>query len=278
LDIKNSDLIFHPESMLRSWLKKRGKQHCIDFDDEELRQLRTYFNSLDDDGSGAIGVDELEDPLIALGLVENRQQVASIVAMVDEDGSQQIEFDEFLSIIKGGNSKSSGAAPPKEELSPGKKKGPPAPAKEASGSQAIFDFFKKLTSGELKVDSEDKIIPFSIFISTYRRKKILDAMMGKTTKEKEEGSRILNNYKKQLAERMARQRAEKGESLSTMSKSHKYSASGASSSKNSKAEKKSAREAKKREARSELQASVGEVMEPEILLRILFGKGNAGSK
>jgi hypothetical protein len=72
MDIKCSDLIFNPESMLRSWLKKRGKQHCIDFDDEELRQLRTYFNSLDDDGSGAIGVDELEDPLIALGLVENR--------------------------------------------------------------------------------------------------------------------------------------------------------------------------------------------------------------
>jgi Ca2+-binding EF-hand superfamily protein len=42
---------------------------------------------LDEDGSGAIGVDELEDPLIALGLVENRQQVAQIVAMVDEDGS-----------------------------------------------------------------------------------------------------------------------------------------------------------------------------------------------
>jgi len=200
--------------------------------------------------------------------------------MVDEDGSQQIEFDEFLSIIKGGNSKSSGAAPPKEELSPGKKKGADQapPAKEASGSQAIFDFFKKLTSGELKVDSEDKIIPFSIFISTYRRKKILDAMMGKTMKEREEGSRILNNYKKQLAERMARQRAEKGESLSAMSKSHKVSASGASSAKNSKAEKKSARESKKREARSELLASVGEVMEPEILLRILFGKGNAASK
>ena len=199
---------------------------------------------------------------------------------MDEDGSQQIEFGEFLSIIKGGNSKSSGGAIPKEELSPGKKKGSDsaAPAKDASGSQAIFDFFKKLTSGELKVDSEDKIIPFSIFISTYRRKKILDAMMGKTIKEREEGARILNNYKKQLAERMARQRAEKGESLSTLSKSHKLSASGASSSKNSKAEKKSARESKKREARSELQASVGEVMEPEILLRILFGKGNVASK
>jgi Ca2+-binding EF-hand superfamily protein len=49
--------------------------------------LRSYFNSLDEDGSGAIGVDELEDPLIALGLVENRQQVSQIVSLVDEDGS-----------------------------------------------------------------------------------------------------------------------------------------------------------------------------------------------
>jgi hypothetical protein len=34
-----------------------------------------YFNSLDSDGGGSIGVDELEDPLIALGLVENREAV-----------------------------------------------------------------------------------------------------------------------------------------------------------------------------------------------------------
>jgi hypothetical protein len=82
-----------------------------------------------------------------------------------------------------------------------------------------------LTSGELKVDSEDKIIPFSIFISTYRRKKILGAMMGKTIKEKEEGTRILNNYKKQLAEKMAREKAEKGESLNNTSYSAKKSVS-----------------------------------------------------
>lgn len=42
------------------------------FGDDELTKLREYFNSLDDDKSGSIGVDELEDPLIALGLVENR--------------------------------------------------------------------------------------------------------------------------------------------------------------------------------------------------------------
>jgi len=42
-------------------------------------KLRTYFNSLDDDDGGSIGVDELEEPLIALGLVDNRQQVQKIV-------------------------------------------------------------------------------------------------------------------------------------------------------------------------------------------------------
>ena len=78
----------------------------MDFEDEELNQLRTYFKSLDNDGSGSIGVDELEDPLIALGLVENRQQVQDIVNLVDEDGSNQIEFGEFLSIIKGGSNSS----------------------------------------------------------------------------------------------------------------------------------------------------------------------------
>lgn len=70
--IQGSDLIFNPESQLRNWLKSRGKNHCIDFEDEELKQLRIYFDSLDDDGSEEIGVDELEDPLIALGLVDNR--------------------------------------------------------------------------------------------------------------------------------------------------------------------------------------------------------------
>lgn len=59
-------------------------------------KIRKYFFALDDDGGGSIGVDELEDPLIALGLCENRQQVQAIVDEVDEDQSNKIEFDEFL--------------------------------------------------------------------------------------------------------------------------------------------------------------------------------------
>ena len=77
--IKASDLIYQPESNRRKWLLKRGKGHMIDLDDEELKMLRECFDSLDDDGSQSIGVEELEDPLIALGLVDNRQQVQQIV-------------------------------------------------------------------------------------------------------------------------------------------------------------------------------------------------------
>lgn len=102
--------------------------------------LHQYFNSLDDDGSGSIGVDELEDPLIALGLVENRQQVVKIVELVDEDGSAKIEFGEFISIIKGGS----------------------AAAKDTkvkdNGTGAIYNFFKQLTSQKFIKKNEN--MPF----------------------------------------------------------------------------------------------------------------------
>lgn len=62
--------------------------------------LNDCFNDLDEDGSQAIGVDELEDPLIALGLVDNRAQVVEMVASIDDD--LQIDFEEFLKLVKGG--------------------------------------------------------------------------------------------------------------------------------------------------------------------------------
>lgn len=73
--------------------------------------------------------------------------------MVDDDGSQMIEFAEFLSIIKGSNiSKESGAVD--------------------DGSGAIFKFFKDLTNGSMKIDNHENI-PFSLFISSMRRRSII---------------------------------------------------------------------------------------------------------
>lgn len=58
----------------RRWLKNHGKEQFIHLDDA-LMQLRIYFNSLDEKGSGSLGVEDLEDPFIAFGLSENREEV-----------------------------------------------------------------------------------------------------------------------------------------------------------------------------------------------------------
>ena len=65
-----------------------------------MKVLNECFKDLDEDGSNAIGIDELEDPLIALGLVDTREQVEKMVEQVDED--KNIEFKEFLKLVKGG--------------------------------------------------------------------------------------------------------------------------------------------------------------------------------
>jgi len=65
-----------------------------------MKILNECFRDLDEDGSNAIGIDELEDPLIALGLVDTRKQVEEMVQQVDGDAN--IDFKEFLALVKGG--------------------------------------------------------------------------------------------------------------------------------------------------------------------------------
>ena len=58
----------------------------------------------------------------------------------------------------------------------------------------IFNFFKKLTDGDLQ-PSENMKIGFGVYYSSERRKKILDAILGREDICKQEGRRILDNYK-----------------------------------------------------------------------------------
>lgn len=81
--------------MLRRWLYLHNYKHMIDFDDVERSKLKQYFRSLDGDGSGmaiyviwgSIGIEELEDPLISLGIAESRDDVKKIIESVDDDDS-----------------------------------------------------------------------------------------------------------------------------------------------------------------------------------------------
>ena len=44
-------------------------------------------------------MEELEEPLIALGLVSGREEVQALMKNVDEDG--EIIFEEFLNLVSG---------------------------------------------------------------------------------------------------------------------------------------------------------------------------------
>lgn len=80
-------------------MKNHGKAHLLAFSDEEISKLKNCFKSLDVDGGGSICIDELKVPLIGLGLVDSLKEVKDVIERVDEDGSGEIEFNEFLDII-----------------------------------------------------------------------------------------------------------------------------------------------------------------------------------
>jgi hypothetical protein len=72
----------------------------------------------------------------------------------------------------------------------------------------IKQFFKDLTGGKMKMNGNENV-PFSLYISTHRRQQILAAMMEEdNSKKKQDGEKILTNYKRQLAERLAREQAD----------------------------------------------------------------------
>ena len=164
---------FKKKPEVRAWLRSRGKRQYIGFDDEERVKLRKYFSSLDEHNvgirqTGSIGFKELEDPLIALGLAESRQQVEEMVRSVDFDGSGSIEFEEFLTILKG-----------------------------SRGNAAIANFFKGLIEGTLIKDA--KTLPFKLVVSAFRRKMLMDSLMCRDLDRKEKGEKVMKAFAKQLS-------------------------------------------------------------------------------
>jgi centrin-1 len=57
---------------------------------------------LDKDKGGSISAEELEEPLIALGFAESREDVQTLINAIDKNGNGEIELEEFLTIIKSG--------------------------------------------------------------------------------------------------------------------------------------------------------------------------------
>lgn len=73
----------------------------LEFNEEYRKKIRDYFDSLDSGDTHSIGILELEEPLITLGIAKGRTEVKKIMDEIDKDKSGEIEFDEFLEILKG---------------------------------------------------------------------------------------------------------------------------------------------------------------------------------
>ncbi|EER00122.1 calmodulin, putative [Perkinsus marinus ATCC 50983] len=65
-------------------------------DEEFIEKCREAFNSFDTDGSGTIDAVEMKLLLTAIGEAPNEEELFKFMADVDEDGTGEIEFAEFL--------------------------------------------------------------------------------------------------------------------------------------------------------------------------------------
>ena len=140
-------------SNTRKWLHKHGKQKYIDFDTQERKKYREIFDAMDGDGSGSIGIDELEEPFIALGLVTSREEIKEMINSIDQDGNGEIDFQEFLLIML------------------------TIKKNDSQKDSSLFDFFRDMVNGDFsKMEEMEPGISFKLNISQYRRKKLLEAI------------------------------------------------------------------------------------------------------
>ncbi|VBB30996.1 unnamed protein product [Acanthocheilonema viteae] len=69
------------------------------YSEEELEEYRQVFNVFDTDGSGAIGIEELESAMRNLGLEPQKNELEQIIEEVDQMGNHEIDFHEFCDVM-----------------------------------------------------------------------------------------------------------------------------------------------------------------------------------
>ena len=70
--------------------------------EDELKNLRTLFNSFDADKSGHIDMEELQGAMAKLGLSTSKDKLHALVQEADQDSDKKISFYEFVSVVQRG--------------------------------------------------------------------------------------------------------------------------------------------------------------------------------
>merc|ERR1712137_833446 len=69
--------------------------------EEQIEEIREAFNLFDTDHSGSIDYRELKAAMRALGFEVKKDELRKMITDIDADGSDQIEFPEFLEMMTG---------------------------------------------------------------------------------------------------------------------------------------------------------------------------------
>lgn len=163
---------------MKRWQESRGKN--MEFTISTMNKYQVYYDDMlkiNADGEDGMGLEQLKEPFISLGLAYSKDEVNELIDSVDEDGSGRIEFDEFLDIIHS-NSK-----------------------KKTVSNEKITTFFKSLANNDFSSAKTNlSNFSFKTVMNILRRENLLKAFIGKNDHEKEEGIKILKAYANLLNE------------------------------------------------------------------------------
>ncbi|KAE9355429.1 hypothetical protein PF008_g4064 [Phytophthora fragariae] len=184
------------------WLDKHGRGSNLKATREQLALMRRWFESLDADGSGEVGLDELEDPLVSVGLACSRDDVQHLIEEVDLNGTGGVTFDAFLNLLYPERAKRERSrrfppplhtpkhrppARPDASLKTSGRPGVSPKARSSNVANPVSRLFEDLQAGKLG----DMAVPFPVLITAYRRRMLLNAHMADNPTAKRVGSSVL---------------------------------------------------------------------------------------
>ena len=164
---------------MKRWQESRGCKNGEFTTIKTMNKYQVYYDDMlqiNADGEDGMGVDQLIEPFISLGLAYSKEEVNELIESVDEDGSKRIEFDEFLDIIHN-----------KSKI-------------KTESNKKITNFFKSLANNDFS-SAKNNLSHFSFktVMNILRRENLLKAFNGKE-EDKEDGMKILKAYTNYLNE------------------------------------------------------------------------------
>lgn len=162
---------------IEKWCKKRGHVAAVDFTNKDKRLLRNWFRELDYDGSGEVNVHELQDPMLSAGILRTKEQVVRVLANIDKNNTEGIDFEEFLIALRGNKLADQSKVKMLQDF-----------------SQNEFDFDMTTLLNE---ERRKKLI-HSVMIAVEKREKRIDAVLSKLNNPRTT-KREKNKFSSQLA-------------------------------------------------------------------------------